>query len=728
MNFSKLKAIILPAIFVFIYASGVVFCEEKVEPVEINGDEINYLQQEGAVHVKGNVKIKYKGMDVTCDEAIYNANTQIANLTGHVKIVRKEGTIYGEKVVYNFNTQEATLSDMRMVSPPIYANAKEAKKEGPNEYSLSNGFATTCDLEKPHYRFAAKKIIVYPNVKVIVKDMVMKVGDVPIFYLPYLSIPLDEKIFPIQITPGSKGDWGYYVLGRYRYRFSAREKGRIILDWYEKRGFGRGITHNATTENFGKALVNLYYIDDDLYKPQNRDELFKKYPERSSIPENYLQSERYKAQFFHNWQPNENLMMISEFNKFSDENFMKDFFRREYDIEPHPLTYNLSTYSFEHSALSLLTQKRMNYFFSETEYLPQLEYDFYRQSLANSGFYLESKTTAGSLNFKGADGSSKYGSDRVYNLSTVSYPKTFGWLYTNPYLGDYGTFYSKNVTGTKELWRNAPTGGIDLSTKLYRVFDTNFNLFGKPVDKVRHIITPVVSYAYIHPPNVPTSDVSQFDSIDSLQRSETVTIRLDNKLQARNKERTWDFIYFSPALQYQINKKDKRGALDKKGTYLDNIQSTLEAYPVEGMGIRTTSYYDCVVGAFKEGNLDFSFSDTKSHKYEVTVGQRYAREYDYDSPDATYSSQTTLDWNYQLTPKLQFKNYMRYEFKDGKFLEQQYSFRQDLHCWWADFGVTVDKQREGVTDFTFWLSLTLKDFPDISLGFDHSYSGAKTSY
>jgi hypothetical protein len=181
-------------------------------------------------------------------------------------------------------------------------------------------------------------------------------------------------------------------------------------------------------------------------------------------------------------------------------------------------------------------------------------------------------------------------------------------------------------------------------------------------------------------------------------------------------------------LQYQVNKKDKRGIFDKKGTYLDNIQSTFEAYPVAGVGLRTTSMYDCVAGAFGEGNLDLTFSDIKNKKYVVTVGQRYAREYDYDSEDATYSSQTTLGFNYQLTQKLQFRNYTRYEFKSGKFLEQQYALRQDLHCWWADFGVTVDKQREGVTDLTFWLTLTLKAFPDISLGFDHSYSGSKTSY
>jgi hypothetical protein len=81
-----------------------------------------------------------------------------------------------------------------------------------------------------------------------------------------------------------------------------------------------------------------------------------------------------------------------------------------------------------------------------------------------------------------------------------------------------------------------------------------------------------------------------------------------------------------------------------------------------------------------------------------------------------------------LTPKLQFKNYLRYRIQDGKFLQQQYSIRRDLHCWWMDLGMSMDKQRLGVTDFTFWVALTLKEFPDLHVGFNQGYKGAKSSY
>lgn len=728
--FNKKNFLIISFFLVFsspLFASA----QERVLPVEINGDEINYVQADGTVFVKGNVRMKYKEMVLTSDEANYNANTNIANIKGNVKIMRKDTTIYGDSIVYNFNTQEAKMVDMRMVSPPIYGRADSAGSEGPDKYVLSGGYVTTCDLEKPHYKLMAKQIIAYPKVKVVAKNVVMKVREIPVFYFPYLSVPLKDKAFPFQIIPGSRGDWGYYVLGRYRYHINDRQRGRIILDWYEERGVGSGVAHHSESEKFGESYANLYYLNDELNKPKNRSNLFDKYPEREGLSDGQLPENRYKAQFSHSWQPTQQLSSLTEFNKFSDEFFMKDFFEREYDIDPHPLTYNLTTYSFPNSSLSLLTQGRMNKFFEETQYLPQMQYDFYQQNLGKSNLYLTSKTTGGSLSEKYANSDDGYSSDRFHTHNVFNYPKALGWLNVNPFVGNYSTFYSKNLAGSDNVFRTALETGMDFSTKLYKTFDANLNLFGQRTEKLRHIITPRITYDYIHKPSVSKDNLAsimQFDDIDNLQQSQTITFALDNKLQARNAEHTWDFVYFSPSVTYQVDKKEKRGTLDRIGTYLDTIQADIEVYPISGISLKGDSQYDNVVEAFKEGNLDVTFSDIKNKKYSVSIGQRYAREYDYDSDAATYSSQTTLDFNYQINPKLMFKNYTRYEFKTGKFLEQQYALRRDLHCWWLDVGVNVDKQREGETDLTLWLAFTLKDFPDLHIGFDQTYSGAKSSY
>jgi hypothetical protein len=295
-------------------------------------------------------------------------------------------------------------------------------------------------------------------------------------------------------------------------------------------------------------------------------------------------------------------------------------------------------------------------------------------------------------------------------------------------VGNYATYYSRNIFSDKDIWGVALDSGIDFSTKIYKVYDARQNLFGTPVEKFRHIVTPRLSYHYISPPTTSKNNLIPFDEIDTLSRTEAVILALDNKLQARNKNKTWDFVYFSPSLEFNVNKKDKLGTLDKKGTYLSAVKSDLEIYPVEGISLKGDTNYDCVISTLKSANIDLNFTDLKNKKYTVAFGHRYAREYDYNSDTGEYSSQSTFDFTYQLTSKLQFKNYLRYEYKDGNFEAQQYVLRTDLHCWYMDTGLNIDKQREGVTDLTFWVAFTLKDFPDLHVGFDQTYSGAKGSY
>jgi hypothetical protein len=45
-----------------------------------------------------------------------------------------------------------------------------------------------------------------------------------------------------------------------------------------------------------------------------------------------------------------------------------------------------------------------------------------------------------------------------------------------------------------------------------------------------------------------------------------------------------------------------------------------------------------------------------------------------------------------------------------------------------DIGIYLDRQDEGGKDLTFWLAFRLKAYPDINVGFDQTFDGAKSSY
>ncbi|MCK4809994.1 MAG: LPS-assembly protein LptD [Candidatus Omnitrophica bacterium] len=685
--------IILGIIFILILSVNLmVFPQNKAIPVIVDGDEVSYLHQEDKVAAKGNVVIKYKDIVINCNEVVYDVKENIALIKGEVKVSSGKGTVFGENVLYSFNKEEAQVDSIRVESFPLYGEAKKGEYTE-DKYTLKNGFVTTCDSKTPHYRLTAKRITIYPGKKTVAKNVFLKIGKVPIFYLPYYSHPIDDKSFPVEIIPGKDGIWGYYTLTRWRYHLNKYNRGKILGDWYENRGIGKGITHYSNFLNFGEALFNVYQLNDKLY----RKETVLKYPPY----------QRYKGQFSYNLQL-ENFSVVSEFNKFSDEDFMKDFFYREYEIDPHPLSYTLMDWAFYNSSLSLLVQKRVNRFYSETEYLPKLEYNRYKQKIFNEyPFYFESGASLANLSRKNANSGQDDDSLRLNFDNTLSYETKLGWLNINPYAGCLSSYYSKNVYGNENILRNAFKTGVSLSTNSYKVFDGPFSLLGETALKIRHIITPILTYGYIHSPTVSKSQLFQFDNIDDLERKESLIFALDNKFQAKNKLRHWDFLYFSPSLEYKLNEEGK-------GSYFDKAKMDLEFYPKKEISFNADSTYDCVDRVVKEANADLNFH-AKNEKYIVSCGHRYARK---------ESSQGTLGLTYEITPKLQFKNYLRYEYRTGDFKEQQYRLRRDLHCWWVDLGVDLDKERE----VTVWIIFRVKAFPKVHIGFDHSYHGAKKSY
>ncbi|MDD5081048.1 MAG: LptA/OstA family protein [Candidatus Omnitrophica bacterium] len=704
---------------IFIFSA---MAQEKDLPVDIEADTISFDHAKKQIVATGNVIISQNELSLHCQEAIYDSAANKAYIEGDVEVHRGEDVSYGKNVVYDFSKKAAVVTDTRVYASPFFGKADEVQTGDDGSIVLHKGYVTTCDLDEPHYKLEAKKITIYPGDRIKARGMVMKVGKVPVFYFPYISIPINGDEFPFSPSFGKDGELGYYVLTRWRYILDDNVKGAVDLDYYEKRGWGLGLTHQAKTKKYGNALFKYYTIKDNLYSTDNRSELYDEYPERAGIAEKYLDDDRYKAQLFYDFKPMPNLTIKAEINKFSDKYFMKDFFYDEYEKQNHPLSYMLMDYSFPNSSLSLFTQKRLNNFYTETEYLPQLEYNMYKHNIGSSKFYFESKEKAGYLQYKPevpAEDSSVF---RFYTHNKISYSDRFGFLSITPYVAMYNIYYSQNKYSQENVLRTIPEAGITLSTKFYKYFDLPVNFCGETINEFRHILTPEISYSYMHDPTVSDNNLIEFDDDDTFERSEKIIFKLKNKIQAKNDERVWDFIYFSPALEYNIDN-------EAKGSYFDKLTTEFEFYPTPNISVTTDTEYSIVDEEFVTIDADATYSkkkkmmvggeETEKELYAVSLGQRYVRN---------ENTEGTAHFRYQMTPKIQFQNYMRYDFEENHFERQEYVFRTDMHCWWLDLGINVDRPDSGGRDLTFFFMFTLKEYPRMHMGFDHTFEGGRSEY
>ena len=689
--------------FILFFALSSLFgyAQEK-DSVVVNGDRVEYFTEEKKVVGEGNVEVVYKDMRLTCERIEFFTETKIALAEGNVKLYQDNTVFTGEKVFYNFETKKGEVTDIGMEKMgPWYGRGKSAEKVAEKEYVIKDGYVTTCDKEKPHYRITSKRIEVFLDDKVVAHNVLFMVGNVPIFYFPYLRYSLKEKYPHFVFIPGRNKKWGWYMLTAWRHDFIKDKRGLIHLDYREKKGFAHGIDQEYSLNNFGSGLFRYYYMNE-------RD--------KSAPKDLRKETERYRVQLRHRWQIDESTNLTMEYHKLSDINFIKDYFyREEYANENHPKSYLSIVNTKPNYNFSILFQKRTNRFFTETERLPEISLNLINQKLGNSKFYYKADYSLANLTNKNANSDLDDDVRRFDTYNQVSYLTKLGFLNLTPYIGTRQTYYSKDKFGDEDKFRGIFYSGIDVTTKFYKIYDIYTNFLGLDINRLKHIVTPVVNYKYIHRPTIVSDKLMIFDSIDSIDKTNTITLGLENKFQTKRKEEN---ILKTVDLGTILFTGDYNFKTEGIGSEWKNFRFDLEFTPYNWLRVESDATYDPPSRDFNTVNFDIS----ASHKdiWSIGLGSRYEKNSIHE---------LTTSFIYNLNPKWQFRIYERYDFKkildDGTkrindFVEQEYAVVRDLHCWLGEFSLNIND------GYSFWVIFRLKAFPEIPFKFSASYSKPKT--
>jgi len=729
----------------FIALSGVVLAADKSEipilnfdknskePVEINGDSVEYSESNKTASASGNVVITYQDMKLTCKKAVFHTDTNEILAEGDVLLTQGENYFKGEQVTYNVETKTGTVLKPRVfIEPTYYGTGEKAERLEENHYYIKEGSITTCDKEKPHYRIQAKQLNVYLGDRVTAKNIFLFVGDVPIFYFPYFVCPLKNNHPGVTVIPGQNEDWGYYLLTSWRYYFNENVKGRIHIDYREKRDFAYGIDTYYGYENYGNGVFRFNYFDERQRKPWSTR------PQQEGDTPKGQDIDRYRAQLRHKWQMDEATLATVEVNKMSDAYVIKDYYIQDFQRDMVNSNYASVIRTDPYYTTSFLAQKRINRFDSVVEYLPQVQFQTRSLKIGQTDFYYDGNASAANLNkLEAAPVNSVATANRVDTNNQLSYQSNvLGWLGVRPFAGTEQTYYSRGVEGESNLFRGNFFTGIDLNTRFYRTFNVKSDALNMEINGLRHVISPTVSYYYAHRPTVDSSKLGQFDSVDALTFSNVISPSLENKLQTKrmvgSAMQTVDIARFIVSNTYNF-----RAGTKKKGQ-LGDYAFLFESKPYNWMRILSTASYNSRSSQFKtftfnivgdpEYNLDnpdlrgVIYTDITKKSWSWGAGYRWQNE---------ISSQLEGQLMFNLSPKWKITSYERIDLKrfgtasDGtpkKFInnlaEQEYRLSRDLHCWIGEFVYNISQDHGQ----TFMLIFRLKAFPDIPFEFQRNYN------
>ncbi|MCX6907268.1 MAG: putative LPS assembly protein LptD [Verrucomicrobia bacterium] len=716
--------------------------------IEVADDgTLRFDQTTNIAYADKEVVLTRGSMRLTADHVRYNSVTHDLWAEGNVHLYQGMVQWICEHLYYNFDTAQTIMDKSRAFAYPWFVHGEKVEKVGP-KYVVKNGLVTTCDEPQPHWGLRARNLDFYPGDKVVARGVTMRVDDVPLFYLPWMSRSLKNERQSFDIEPGSNGRYGPYLLTAYNWYLNEQLSGTYRAVYRVKRGFAGGLDMDYRDKTFGTGKFQAYFAKDNKPNSQSWQNPYETVP-----------TSRYRVLWQDQTKLREDITFKANIKKQSDSRVIEDFFRGEFRTEVQPQsTIEIEKYDPGYM-ISAWVRPPVNSVFTTTEQLPEVAIDIKRQQLFGSPIYYDGSLSVAHLqkHFSSIDSNSfinplvpALGVPNDYNvtrfdwLHQISFPHMyFGWLSVIPRAGVRETWYSQTPTsftpassytsGGPEETRVAFPLGVESSFKMSRVYDINDPFWD--VHGLRHIIQPVADMAYVPTPDTRPTSLYQFDTtgrfdhnmattrllpngfpafdqVDAIDRTETVRAGIRNKLQTKRNGETEELANVNV---YGEWRGTSYPYLLPNGTYksqrsVSDIYTEAEARPFKWLILdfdnRVSSKAELL-----EANATIRF--IQERKWEIALGKQYINDVDglFGGNSDYYSFLAHL----ALTENWAVRALYGVDTSVNRTFVQEYSIIRDLHDWEVSLNFSNQEFGNGVSEYTVYLACALKTLPNVRI-------------
>src|SRR5438874_4026055 len=717
-------------------------------PIEITSTgQTTYVN--GLATARDNVAIHIGNTDIYADYAQYNSTTHDVELRGHVRIYRDVSLYIAESGVYNTETKKIRAINGRTESQPYFLRGADVSSISENGYLIRNGIFTTHDSPKPDFHLHARKIRVYEKDRVIFQYVTAYVGNVPVFWWPYLYQSLNDA-FSFTVSPAYLSSWGPSLLTEVTFPITDDIKGRVRLDYRGRRGVALGLDPSIEygKNNDSSARIKTYYL-------QDQNPLLNE----TATPRKDVPTGRYRLSLEDQTNFSDDIYGIANHTKLSDPFVMQDFYQGEFRIDPVPDNVIALTKTDPFYTLTGIARFQANEFFSTTERLPEVVLDVKRHALFGGPIFYEGETGFANLRlqFPQDSGFDNYGTTRFDTFHQLTYPNTyFGWLSIVPRVGFRGTYYGKTwdlgsttfvppsdplvpdfilppptsanpVQFDGDTFRTVFNTGAEASFKVSRTWE-NVQSRALGLDGLLHVIQPFTNFSYVSENGADPRSILQFDrfqpstqlraidfpqftQIDSIDSWTVWRLGVRNRLETRRDDTTITWFELDSFLDVNFDNPYNRADYSN---FFNNIRFT----PLPWMSFSVNSQVPAFAKGFTEVNTIATVQPIAN--LQLSVGHRYLN----DNPFFDNSSLFVVGGYCRINDNWGVGVQEQYEAATSTLEEQRYSVYRDLSSWVASFGGVI-RDNAGVKEYGLLFTVTLKAFPKLGLdlNFDPTSQG-----
>lgn len=577
--------------------------QAEPETTYYDAHQIDYIVDSKLIKLENNGRLRYQTMVLKSGLIEYDIDEEIMIATGFIEqsdsgdtlvqtpVLSESGDeLYGQRMVYNIKTRRGKVELSETEFDDGIYRGKELRQVEKDILFVTSGVYTTCDLEYPHFHFYCHKMKMISKDKVIAKPVILHIGPLPVFIIPYYVFPITKgrhsgflafSISNIESQNRFIRNFGYYwaasdywdikssldfdenksirinsgINYALRYVLSGRVSGSYSrqTSWsgYERNvsvGWGINFSHNQTlTETMnlragGSFQSSKNYNIDNSYDQEERL--------RRTVRSNASLTKKWK---------NESVAIAVDQN---------------WNLDTDVKTRLLPTITFSRKSMPLIpppskkTNKRILPWEEEPEEDSQRWYNsiYYKISSKLQNRHYQSKKSD-SLVTDYLDWQKYKTINSQLNLSAPQ--KLFGALTLNPAVTLKQTFYKIDQLHaadtadaevatdgyySREVW----SASLTANTNLYgTVYPNVFHITG-----IRHVMTPSISYNYAPKTerNKEYYDFTRVGSSSSRRKSMSFSLAhlLQMKIKTGETEKKTDLFRLSSSTSYDFEKDEQR--------------------------------------------------------------------------------------------------------------------------------------------------------------------------
>jgi len=643
----------------------------------IRADSMSHETARDLIKATGKVEITWQDMVMSADEATFNRTTQTLVATGNVSLLKAGDTLRGDQLIMDTETGRAEMENGQifMAKGSFRANGKPIAKLGDDSYALRNGNLTTCDAAVPSWKFGASELDLTLEEYATGKHVVFYVKDIPVFYFPYIILPVKRErqsgfLFP---KLGSSSKRGIFIDIPYYWAISPSQEATVNLDIQTKRGIGLGLDYRYRLSRSSEGSLGGYLIYD-----------------------NNENKERGQLVQFHKEQFSDSFSLITSLNLTSDQTFLADYGETsgEYNRQYHDSRIVLTRFwdNWLASAQALYTQ---DYSTSSTAgtlqrapeislygvrekvpYIPNLYFDldllatsYYReQGMQGQRIVLEPRLTSSHALFN----------DRLHLA-----------LFGGAQLRGYNTIETEPGISENQLVA-LPTAGAQISSSFSRIYDVTLLEY----QRLRHELVPSLSYLYIGEKD--QSTVPVFDQLDRVPAQETLTFSLASHLGGRVLQggtadyRSLMTLRLLQSYSFSGTRPNLLTLVDDSRRWGDLILES-ETWVQRSVRLLVDARYNHYDNRIASTASGVEYNDQRGNTARISY-RMADRQLDYIEGGATIA----------LTKPVYLAYTTRYSFDKQDFLESNYTLEYRHQCWSMTAGY---RERPGDTSWTINFNL-----------------------